>query len=89
MSQQIQERSKKTLDKARVIAAAKRVRRSQANRNIWLVGSGSPGTRNKFYSVMWNEELDCFMCDCKAFEFSSDNICKHVYACAMYEGGEC
>ena len=86
---QIQEISKKerTIDKARLIAAAKRVRHSEANRNIWLVGSGSPKTPTKFYCVKWKEELDCFMCDCKAFQSSSDNICNHVYACAIYEGG--
>ena len=28
------------LDKARIIATSERVRRCQANRNIWLVGSG-------------------------------------------------
>jgi hypothetical protein len=88
MNKQIQMvQENKTLDKARLIAAAKRVRRSQANRNIWLVGSGNPKTRNKFYCVLWDKELDCFMCDCKAFEFSPDNTCKHVLACSLYEGG--
>jgi hypothetical protein len=79
-------RNERTLDKARVITAAKRVRRSSANCNIWLVRSGNPKTPKRFYYVMWNEELDCFVCDCKAFEFSADNSCKHVYACAIYEG---
>ncbi|MGH9983570.1 MAG: hypothetical protein ACRD8W_06395 [Nitrososphaeraceae archaeon] len=87
--QEIQQeiRKERTLDKAQVIAAAKRIRRSQANRNISLVGSGNPKTPTKFYRVMWDEQLDCFMCDCKAFEFSSDNTCKHIYACSFYEGG--
>lgn len=80
---QIQER---TLDKARIIAAAKRIRRCEANRNIWLVGSGNPKTPTRFYCVTWDEELDYFICDCKAFEFSSDNRCKHVYASAIFEG---
>jgi hypothetical protein len=87
---EIQEiRKERTLDKAKVIAAAKRVRRSQANPSIWLVGSGNPRTPTKFYCVQWNDIADCFMCDCKAFAFSSDNpnTCKHVYACAMHEGG--
>jgi hypothetical protein len=53
----IQEETKnRTLDKARLIAAAKRVRRSEANRNIWLVGSGNPKTPTKFYCVMWNDK---------------------------------
>lgn len=80
---QIQERKDRTLDKARLIAASKRVRRSKVNRNIWLVGSGNVKTPNRFYCVKWNEELDCFMCDCKAFEFSSDNTCKHILACSI------
>jgi hypothetical protein len=76
----------RVIDKARVIASAKRVRRSQANPSIWLVGSQT--SAKKFYSVQWIEELDCYMCDCKSFAFSSDNpsTCKHVYACAMHEG---
>lgn len=89
MNQQIQQEIRKelTLDKARIIAAAKRVRHSEANRNIWLVGSGNPKTPKTFWCVMWNEELDGFMCDCPAFQFSSDNTCKHIYACSFYEGG--
>lgn len=83
---QIQIQENKTLDKAHLIATAKRVRRSEVNKNIWLVGSGNPKTPTKFYCVKWNKELDCFMCDCKAFEFSSDNTCKHIYACSLYEG---
>jgi hypothetical protein len=86
---QVQQESRKEriLDKAQLIAAAKRVRRSQCNRNIWLVGSGNPKTPTRFYCVQWNEELDGFMCDSKAFGFSPDNTCKHILACSLYEGG--
>lgn len=90
MSQiEIQERSEKTLDKARLIASAKRVRRSSVkeSKNIWLVGSGNPKTPKTFWCVMWNKELDGFMCDCPAFQFSPDNTCKHILACSLYEGG--
>lgn len=24
---------------------------------------------------MWNEELDCFMCDCPAFEYRQEHAC--------------
>lgn len=84
---QIQLQEKKTLYKARIIAASKRVRRSETNRNIWLVGSSNPKTPNRFYCVRWDEELDCFVCDCKAFEFSI-GICKHILACAIFEGSD-
>ena len=84
---QLQIQENKILDKARIIAASKRVRRSEANRNIWLVGSSNPKTPIRFYCVMWDEELDCFVCDCKAYEFST-GICKHVLACAIYEGSD-
>ena len=82
---QIQEN--KTLDKARIIATSKHVRRSEANRNIWLVGSGNPKTPNKFYCVMWHQELDEFICDCPAFTFDMTVPCCHIYACAIHEGG--
>jgi hypothetical protein len=55
---QQQIRKERIVDKAQVIAAAKRVRRSQCNRNIWLVGSGNPKTPTRFYCMTWNEELD-------------------------------
>lgn len=87
MDQQIQQeiRNERTLDKARVIAAAKHVRRYmlEGNRKIWLVGSQS--TPKKFYCVTWDEMLESFVCDCKAFQFSADNTCKHIYSCAIYE----
>lgn len=75
----------KTLDKAQLIASSKRVRRCQANRNIWLVGSGNSKTQEVFYCVMWDKEMDSFICDCKSFQFGN-NPCVHVYACAIAEG---
>jgi hypothetical protein len=82
---QIQIQEKKTLDKARIIAASKRVRRNAANPKIWLVGSSNPNTPNRFYCIKWEEELDCFVCDCKAYVFSL-GVCKHILACAIFEG---
>ena len=78
---QIQIQENKVLDKARVIAASKRVRRftTEESRNIWLVGSG------RFYKAIYDEHLDDFICDCKAFEFTLEP-CKHVYACSIHEG---
>lgn len=75
----------RTLDKARLIASAKRVRRCVTNRNIWLVGSGNPKTPKKFYCVTWDEELDSFICDCPHFSHRVET-CKHILACAIYEG---
>lgn len=85
MNQVIQIQENKTLDKALIIAASKRVRRSEA-RNIWLVGSGNLKTPRKFYCVRWDEELDGFICDCKAYKFSTEFCCKHILACAVFEG---
>ena len=80
------ERAKeKTLDKARIIAASKKVRRSEANPQIWLVGLSNPKVATRFYCVKWMHELDCFACDCKVYEFSL-GVCKHILACAIYEG---
>lgn len=78
---QIQQENK-TLDKARIIAASKRVRRT-SNHRIWIVSSQS--TEHKFYRIIFDEELDCFVCDCKACEFSM-GVCKHILACAIFEG---
>ena len=63
---QIQIQENKTLDKARVIAASKRVRRctTEKSRNIWLVGSGNPKTPRKFYKDIYDKSLDDFMFDC-------------------------
>ncbi|MGH9952089.1 MAG: SWIM zinc finger family protein [Nitrososphaeraceae archaeon] len=36
---------------------------------------------------MWNKEIDGFTCDCKAYQFSSDNTCKHILAAGSHEGG--
>ncbi len=83
---QIQIHEEIILDKARIIASSKKVRRSEANPKIWLVGSGNLKTAKRFYCVMWDEELDCFVCDCAAFGFTGPASCKHIYACAIYEG---
>jgi hypothetical protein len=83
---QIQLQEKKTLDKARIIAASKKVRRSEANPMIWFVGSSNPKTSTRFYCVRWDEELDAFICDCAAFGFTGPTPCKHIYACVIYEG---
>jgi hypothetical protein len=81
------EKENKTLDKARIIAASKRLRRctTEESRNIWLVGSGNPKTPRRFYKVVYDESVDIFMCDCKSFQFTLE-VCKHVYACAIAEG---
>lgn len=86
MDQELKQiQTNKTLDKARLIALSKRVRRCDANRSVWCVQSENPKTPNKFYRVMFDEMLDCFVCDCKAYEFSL-SACKHVLVCAMFEG---
>ena len=84
------ERENRTLVKALLIATNKRVRRSQVNesRNIWLVGSASPRTPNKFYKVMYDEGLEEIVCDCKAYEFGATIRCCHIFACAIFEGSD-
>lgn len=86
---QIQKQTNKEqrmLEKANILVKNKRVRRStvQDSRNIWMVSSYS--TPKKWYVCRWDEELDCFTCACKAFEYSSDNRCMHILACAIFEG---
>jgi hypothetical protein len=81
------EKTNRTLDKACLMATSKRVRRCKENRNIWLVGSGNPKTQKVFYCVMWDDDLDTFVCDCKSYQFEN-NPCVHVYACAIAEGTE-
>lgn len=89
-TQQIQEkqqtRQARMLEKANILVQNKRVRRSpcKESRNVWTVSSYS--TAKKWYVVRWNEEFDCFMCACKACEYSSDNTCFHILACAIFEG---
>jgi hypothetical protein len=89
MNQVIQEqiREQRILDKASILVKNKKVRRStvKESRNVWMVGSFS--TPKKWYVVRWNEEFDCFTCACKAFEFSSNNLCLHILACCLMEGG--
>lgn len=69
---------------------AKRVRHSDANRKIWLVGSGNPKTPRKFYCVMWSEFLQAFVCDCADFTYNAlpGDTCVHILACGFHEGGE-
>ena len=74
------------LDEANFLVQNKRVRRSDVkeSRNVWMVGTYS--TPKRWYVVKWDKELDCFICACKAFDFSQEGICLHVAACAIYEG---
>lgn len=83
---QVQIQQDRRLEKATILVN-KRVRRStlKESRNIWMVGSFST-PKKKWYVVRWNEEFDCFTCACKAFEYSSDNMCLHILACALFEG---
>jgi hypothetical protein len=84
---QIQEKENKILDKTRIVAALKRLTRgNNTNRKIWLVGSGNPKTPNRFYRVLYDEDLDDFKSDCKAYEFGMTIPRCHIYACAIYEG---
>ena len=71
-------------EKASILVKSKRVRRStvEESRNIWMVGSYS--TPKKWYVVRWNEELDAFMCACKAFEYSAASSCIHIFAADVY-----
>lgn len=75
------------LEKANALVANNRVRRSQheESRNVWMVSSYS--TAKKWYVVKWSEDIEGFVCPCKAFEFSSNNMCLHIAACAIFEGG--
>jgi hypothetical protein len=85
---QTQEGQHGRLEKANFLVANNKIRRSPCadSRNIWMVSSYS--TAKKWYVVRWNEELDGFICGCKAFEYSSDNICLHILACSIFEGTE-
>ena len=83
---QIQNQYRNRLEKANYLVTNKKVRRSSCKetRNIWMVSSYS--RTGRFYRVMFDAELDEIVCDCKAFEFSPDNSCLHILACAIYEG---
>jgi hypothetical protein len=82
-----QTRKQKVLDKANFLIANNKVKRSQCaeSHNIWMVSSYS--TPKKWYVVRGNEDIDGFTCACKAFEYSSDNMCLHVAACSIFERG--
>jgi hypothetical protein len=58
-------KKKSVVDKDNMIATSKRVRRT-ANHRIWFVQSENPKASNVFYRVMFNDDLDCFVCDCLA-----------------------
>ena len=81
-----QEQRQRMLAKADFLVANKRVRRSTVKEslNVWMVSSYS--TPKNWYVVRWIEQLDCFMCACKAFEFSSEGMCLHIAACTIFEG---
>ena len=86
IQEQTQARQARMLDKANFLVSNRRVRRSHCaeSRNVWMVGSYS--TPKKWYIVKWNEDLDCFTCACKAFEYSA-GLCLHIAACTLFEGG--
>lgn len=52
---------------------------------ISLVGSGNLKTLNRFYRVLYDEDFDDFMCDCKAYGFGMTIPRRHMYTCAIYE----
>jgi hypothetical protein len=81
-----QTRKQRMLGKANFLMQNNKVRRStcKESRNVWMVSSYS--TPKKWYVVKWNEELDCFTCGCKSFEFS-EGLCLHIAACTLFEGG--
>jgi hypothetical protein len=81
---QIQQKQEvRVISKAKIIATTRRVHRCESNPMIWCVQSE---TSEKFYCVRFDDELGSFICDCKAFAFSLKE-CKHIYACALKEGG--
>lgn len=91
---QIQEKkskhSERAFQKGLFIARARRVIHSDANRKIWLIDSGNPRTPKKFYCVIWDEELDAFLCDCPDFRYNCaiGDLCAHIMATGFHEGGE-
>jgi hypothetical protein len=72
------------LNKANFLVANKRIRRSpcKGSKNIWMVASYS--TPKKWYVVRCDEELDAFMCACKAFEYSPAGSGIHIFAADAY-----
>jgi hypothetical protein len=89
MNQELKQiqKQERMLEKANILVANKRIRRShmEESRNIWMVSSYS--TPKKWYVVRWNEDIDGFICACEAFKYSSDNVCMHILACSIFEGG--
>ena len=70
------------LDKAKAIAETKGVKRHP--NNIWCVTSQTDSI--KFYRVMFDSDLDIFVCDCP-FYVKKGELCKHVLACCYAWGG--
>jgi hypothetical protein len=85
MTQTVQElktkvRMKSTYSKAEVIAVSRSIHKSSKG-NVWMVEGSKAGS---FYRVMYDEEFQQFVCDCKAFEYGMLN-CKHILACAIHQ----
>jgi hypothetical protein len=80
-------KQKRKIQKALSIAKTKRVRHSVANRNVWFVQSGNPKKPYVWYSVQWNEFLQCFICECADFTYNClpGDLCVHILACGMHE----
>ncbi|MGH9977325.1 MAG: hypothetical protein ACRD8Z_16065 [Nitrososphaeraceae archaeon] len=89
-TQQIQDKKHdRKIQKGLLIAKAHRVRHSDVNRKVWLVGSGNPKTPKRFYCVVWDEKLEAFMCDCPDFRYNCviGDLCAHIIAAGFHEGG--
>jgi hypothetical protein len=82
-------KQERKIRKALLISRTKRVRYLDADRKIWLVQSGNPKTPKKFYCVVWDEELEAFICDCPDFQYNCaiGDLCCHICAAALKEGG--
>ena len=63
------------------IVNTKRIRKHK--NNIFCVQSANEKTPNDFYVVTYDTELDSLMCSCKAFEYSKNNVCKHILSIAI------
>ena len=79
------QRKASILERAKGIAAQKNtiVRKM---RNLWLVKSSNPKTPDLVYDVCFDYALDCFTCTCPHYEHRAE-ICKHIVAATIYEGG--
>jgi hypothetical protein len=84
---QIQEKTEdKVLKKAKYIAENKRITRHP--NDIFCVQSGNDKTPGVFYAVIFDKQLDCFLCDCKDFEMrGATRPCCHIMAACLKFGG--